>query len=168
MGSYVLDTFPPVLYLHSAFCQSYRAHPLYNLALKHVNWFCYHQLGNLLANFRSTFHEASGGGFRPDFTFLRNIMTYKRVVLAVKSTRREKSTEKVRNISGQQFGHTSRTEGSTCSCSLWYFEKSRMSTTAENMYRHSILSPYSNFCPFTLPNLIIFSSVVLERMACQL
>ena len=74
-------------------------------------------------------------------------------------TLRGKSTEIVQNISGQHFAQTLRTQGSTdfCTCFLWYFVQSLMDTT-ENMYRHSVLSPYSIFCAFSVLKHGIFSS----------
>ena len=44
-----------------------------------------------------------------------------------------------------------------CTCFLWYFVQSLMDTT-ENMYRHSVLSPYSIFCAFSVLKHGIFSS----------
>ena len=35
--------------------------------------------------------------------------------------------------------------------------------TTENMYRHSVLSPYSSLCTFSVLKYIIFSSVLVAR-----
>ena len=49
-----------------------------------------------------------------------------------------------------------------CACFLWYFVQSLMGTT-ENMYRHSVHSPYSIFCAFSALKHGYFSGVLVKR-----
>ena len=49
-----------------------------------------------------------------------------------------------------------------CAWSLWYFARSLIGAT-ENMYGHSVLSPYSTFCAFSVLKQGIFSSALSIR-----